>query len=85
MDYAFERMREEGAPATVRLSEPFEGSDTPMLCNYLGRAELESPGSSWAMSGGAEPARGSSAVAAWVVRTSIEVRWPSAECLRSVL
>ncbi len=39
-----------------------------------GRAELESPGLGWAMSGSVEPARGSSAVAAWVVRTSIGVR-----------
>ena len=38
------------------------------------RAELESPGLSWALSGSVEPARGSSAAAACVVRTSIGVR-----------
>jgi hypothetical protein len=39
-----------------------------------GRVELESSGRNWAMSGSAEPPRGSSAVAALVVRTSIGVR-----------
>jgi hypothetical protein len=39
-----------------------------------GRGELESSGWNGAMSVSAEPARGSSAVAAWVVRISIGVR-----------
>lgn len=39
-----------------------------------GRAELESPGFGWAMSGSVEPARGSSTAAACEVRTSIGVR-----------